>query len=116
VVAVSDVASTELPVADLAGALRSLRAQLTDAMAEGADEEVRFTLEAIEVEFEVAITREVGGDASVHFWVLTAEAKAASTTAATHRLKLQLKPGRRNPETGDLSELELGDVVNGRPA
>lgn len=113
--AVSDVASTELPTADLAGALRALRPQLPQATAEGAGDDVRFTLGAIEVEFEVAITREVGGDAGVHSWVLTAEAKGGYTTASTHRLKLQLTPQRRNRETGDRSELEHGDVVARRP-
>jgi hypothetical protein len=113
---VSDDGSIDLPGADLADAIRLLRAQLSQAMREGSAEDLRFGLGPIEVEFEVVLTKEAGVGGGVRFWVVSAEAKGMLTRASTHRVKVELQPLVRDPKTGDLSAPEIGDVVDGRPA
>jgi hypothetical protein len=76
----------------LSDAIRALRAELSASMAEGNDKELRFRLGPVEMEFEVAVTHEAGGEAGVKFWVVSAGGKGSVTSGTTHRVKLQLQP------------------------
>lgn len=80
------------PWAGLAEAVGAVRAELQTAMAEGKDQELRFTAGPVEMEFAVDIRRD--GEARVKVFVLpwTAEAQGAVSQGTTHRLKIVLQP------------------------
>jgi len=115
VVAVGDEASKDFPGADLADALRVLREQLTQAMNDGAGEELKLRLRTIEVEFEVALVRDVAATTGVRFWVVSAEGKAELRRSSTHRLKLEIQPVKRDPRTGRTSRAQVADDVTEEP-
>jgi hypothetical protein len=92
---------TDIP---LAGAIKALRADLNAAMAEGADDPLRFRLGPVEMEFLVSVTKEAGANAGVRFWVVEAGAKAGVTSASTHRLKLQLQPVDRSGRDAEIRD------------
>jgi hypothetical protein len=99
----------------LAEAIRSLRAELTQAMQEGEGQGLRFKVDPVELEFELAVTSTKGGGGGIKFWVVTAEAKLDKATTATHRIKLSLKPLVKGP-AGDEVDAIVADEVSGRPA
>jgi hypothetical protein len=98
----------------LADAIRSLRAELTQAMQEGEGQGLRFKVDPVELEFELAVTSTKGGGGGIKFWVVTAEAKLDKATATTHRIKLSLAPLMKTAE-GD-TDVVVAEEVTGRPA
>jgi hypothetical protein len=76
----------------LADAVKALRAELTSAMAEGADQALRFELGPVEMEFLLEVNREAGGEGGVRFWVVSLGASGSVTHGSTHRVTLQLVP------------------------
>jgi hypothetical protein len=99
----------------LAEAIRSLRAELTQAMQEGEGQGLRFKVDPVELEFELAVTSTKGVGGGIKFWVVTAEGKLDKATATTHRIKLSLKPLVKGP-TGDDVDAVVADEITGRPA
>jgi hypothetical protein len=91
-------------------AIRSLRSELSEAMQEGAGEQVRFRLGPVELELAVEVTQEAGGSGGVRFWVVSLEAQGKASRTSTNRLKLTLAP---ITSTGE--ELEVGGKVAIRP-
>lgn len=53
---------------------------------------LQFELGDIELDFEVAITREARAEGGVRVWVINVGASGAVTATATHRVKVTLKP------------------------
>jgi Trypsin-co-occurring domain 2 len=88
----------ERPMAvELAEMISQLRAELTTAMREGADSELRFEVGPVELELTVVVEKEATPGAKVRFWVveLGADARAASSTTQHIRLTLDPRqPGR----------------------
>jgi hypothetical protein len=76
----------------LARAIEDLRSELLLAVASGRDQPLQFRLKPIELELKLAVTREVGANAGVKFWVLDIGAKGTIGDAMTHTLKLVLEP------------------------
>jgi hypothetical protein len=76
----------------LASAIEALRSELLQAVRGGEDQEVRFALGPIELEFEVEVTREAGGEAGVKFWVIGLGAKGSRTSGTTHTVRISLSP------------------------
>ena len=76
----------------LADAVRALRAELTSAMAEGADQALRFELGPVEMEFLLEVNREAGGQGGVRFWVVSLGGSGSVARGSTHRVTLQLVP------------------------
>ena len=76
----------------LGAAIRSLRAELLQAMQDARDEELRFALGPVELEFQLTATTEASAGGAVRFWVIDAEAKGSRASASTHTLKLTLTP------------------------
>jgi len=103
----------EEPMVGLAEAIRSLRAELTQAMQEGEGQGLRFKVDPVELEFELAVTSTKGGGGGIKFWLVTAEAKLDKATATTHRIKLSLAPLMKTPE-GD-TDVVVAEEVGGRP-
>lgn len=91
-------------------AIRSLRAELSQAMEEGAGEELRFRVGPVELEFEVQLTREAGVDGGVRFWVVSVGAKGSTATATTHRVKISLQP-----QTAEGGDVAVAEAVSERP-
>ncbi|GAA1818235.1 hypothetical protein HC028_17180 [Planosporangium flavigriseum] len=79
-----------LPLADAIGELRN---ELMAAVDNATGEDLRFAVEAIEVEMQVVVTNTVKGEGGgTLFGVLTLKAGADHAKAATHKVKLMLKP------------------------
>ena len=84
-----DVSQVDVP---LASAIKALRRELVTALHEGKDQDVRFALGPIELEFQVEVSREGGGDAGIKFWVVSLGAKGTRRSGTTHTVKLSLSP------------------------
>jgi hypothetical protein len=80
------------PAIPLAKAIEDLRAELLAALKEGAGKELQFRLKPIELELKIAVTKQVGGNAEVKFWVVDLGGKGSYDNASTHTLKLTLEP------------------------
>jgi hypothetical protein len=76
---------------ELADVLAQLRANLAQAQQEGAGQDLRFALDDIEVELQVAVTKEGTGKAGVKFWVINAEAGGKLSDVTTQKIKLKMK-------------------------
>lgn len=94
----------------LANAIRSLRRELVAAVQEGQDEKVRFALGPIELELQVEITREAGGDAKIGFWVVAFGGSAGRATGSSHTVRLSLNPVLAS-ESGDVPLVVGSDEV-----
>jgi hypothetical protein len=106
------VAEFEVP---LAAAVRGLRAELVEAVREGAGEELRFALGPVVLEVELALTREAAGKAGIRFWVVSAGGKGSRSEATTHRMKLTLTPVRVDADGVARTDVVVGSEVSGRP-
>lgn len=79
-----------LPLAEAIGELRN---ELRAAVDNAAGEDLKFAVESIEVELQVVATDTLKGEAGgTLFGVLTLKGGADHAQAATHRVKLVLKP------------------------
>jgi hypothetical protein len=77
---------------ELAEMLTELRAQLLKARGEGAGEALKLEISDVEIEVQIATTKEAEGKGGVKFWVYNAEAGVAASEGTTQRLKLKLRP------------------------
>ncbi|MEH0407439.1 trypco2 family protein [[Kitasatospora] papulosa] len=77
----------ELPVM-----IRELRRALTEAMADGDGEAIRFDLGPIDIETSVTVTKEANGSAKVKFWVAEAGGGAKLSQSDVQRITLSLQP------------------------
>jgi hypothetical protein len=77
-----------IPLAEMVAALRQ---ELERAMQEGRDKAVQFALDDIELELNVGISRQAGGQGGVQFWVFTLGASASRTASTTHTIRVALK-------------------------
>jgi hypothetical protein len=84
---------------ELSAVIRELRQELSTAIDEAEDEQLKLELGAIELEVTVAMTEEADLGGKVRFWVVELGADLKGTAASTHRLKLTLQPklGDRTP-------------------
>jgi hypothetical protein len=98
----------------LAQAIKELRAELLQAIDAGKDEPLRFELDSVVLELEVALTTSGGGEAKVGLWsVLTLGGSAEHGRGTTHRLTLTLSPRLADAKPGE--KLQIGDDVAGPP-
>jgi len=99
----------------LASAIAALRRELVAAVSEGEDKGVRFALGPIELEFQVEVSSEAGGEAGVKFWVISLGGKGSRTSGTTHTVHLTLNPVLAS-EVGDDGPLVVGSEQSRRPA
>jgi hypothetical protein len=98
----------------LADAIRGLRAQLREALDEGAGEPLRLEVDSIVLELEVALSTSGQAEAKAGLWtVLTAGVSADHSRASTHRLTLTLAPKLDGAPPGQ--HLTINDQVTGLP-
>ncbi len=76
----------------LSSAIDALRRELVAALEQGKDAEVRFALGPVELEFQVEISYDAGGEAGVRFWVVTLGGKGSRSSATTHTVRVSLSP------------------------
>ncbi len=81
----------------------ALRRELLLAQQNGQKEDLRFKVEDIDVEVDVATTKEGEGIGSVKFWVYNAGLKAKLGEVRTQKLRLRLKP------LTSVGDLEISD-------
>jgi hypothetical protein len=84
------------PSIPLSKAIEDLRVELLAALREGVGQELQFRLKPIELELKVAVTKQIGGNASVKFWVVDLGSKGSIDNSTTHTLKLTLEPVGRD--------------------
>lgn len=84
--------------------IKGLRAQLVEAQREGEGEEIRFTIEDVELELEIAAETQVKGGVAAKFYVLTSKVDGSKSDRVTQRLKLKLKASK-----ADGSPIEVSD-------
>lgn len=78
---------------ELSAMLGQLRKELSTAQSEGAESELKFQIEDIEIELQVATTSKMTGKTGIKILVCwDAEASAGIDKANTQKLKLRLKP------------------------
>ena len=98
--------ASDIPLADV---IRELRRELLTAMKAGEGESLRFEVQDLEVEMQVAVTKsgEVSGGGGVKFWVLNADSSVSGKyqSSRIQKLKLKLRPktddGRKTVELAD---------------
>ena len=102
----------EANLPSLADTIAAVRRELSAAQMAGQGQPVQFRTGPVELEFEVAVTRNGGGQAGVQLWVLTLGGKGELAHATTQRIKVTLQPV--NPETGE--DAQITDAGGGPAA
>jgi hypothetical protein len=69
---------------------------------------VKFEYTSVEVDFEVAVTNEAGGNGGIKVWVVSAEAQAKRSNTQTHRVKVVMTPRTRLGEVFVNVQNEIG--------
>ncbi|MFJ5780043.1 trypco2 family protein [Streptomyces sp. NPDC093094] len=80
---------------ELSEVVRQLRGQLNQAMTEGENDPIQFELGPVELEFEVTVARQRGGEGGLKVSVLSLGAKRSRSSGSTNRMKLTLTPQNR---------------------
>ncbi|GAA5085722.1 hypothetical protein HNP84_010210 [Thermocatellispora tengchongensis] len=91
-------------------AIRALRRQLSAAVAEGRDQDLRFLLGPVELEFQVVVQRDLEAGGGVRFWIASIDGKATTSRSLTHTVRLRL-----DPKTAADEPVLTGDDVDGHP-
>jgi hypothetical protein len=76
----------------LAAVIAQARAELEQARVEGAQSNLLFQVEELELELAVEVSGSAGADAGVRLWVLSAGAKGEVRHGETNRVTVRLKP------------------------
>jgi Trypsin-co-occurring domain 2 len=95
----------------LADAIGQVRAQLEQAIEDGAQSAVAFRAGPVDLEFEVAFTRTGSVQGGFQLSVLSLGAKRDRSSAATHRVKVTLTPVDREGRdklVGDTGRRDAG--------
>ncbi|MBM7086644.1 trypco2 family protein [Micromonospora humidisoli] len=89
-----DVPTHDLTIPE---AVHSLRQQILQAVEWADDEDLTFSVNSIEVELQLTVTRTLKGKAEAGLWkVVTVGGGVDHARAATHRVLLNLKPQYRD--------------------
>ncbi len=75
---------------ELADLLRSLRSEINRARLEAADQDMRFRINAIDLELQVAVEKSAEANTGVRFWVVSLGGKGSVKSTQTHTVKLSL--------------------------
>jgi Trypsin-co-occurring domain 2 len=83
---------------ELSDVIAALRANLATAQNEGASQNLRFNIDDVEIELQVAVTKERSGSGGIKFWVVDAKAEGKFTDAITQKIKLRMKVVDTDPK------------------
>jgi len=98
----------------LAGVIGALRAELLEAVRAGENEDIRFALGTVDLEFHVAVEKKHEGSGGIKFWIMSVGVGGSSSIAETQTVKLSLTPTRTTPE-GDHAPVIVGSAQALRP-
>ncbi|MEO3779412.1 trypco2 family protein [Micromonospora sp. B11E3] len=77
----------------LSTAIELLRSELQEALADGVDSQIRFTVDSIELELELVVDASRDASGKLSLWrVLSVGGERKNNNSATHRMTLTLKP------------------------
>jgi Trypsin-co-occurring domain 2 len=79
-------------VTDLTAAIKALREELSKAMTASTDEDLRFEVGTVTMEFAVEVTADKEGHAGIKFWVVDVGGGGGRSRSATHTVTLELTP------------------------
>jgi hypothetical protein len=88
---------------ELSEVIAKLRQDLARARTEGAGKDLRFSLDEIELEFQVVVTKEGNGKLGVKFLVIDAEAGGKYANAVTQKIKLKMKLSEKGGKDTEIS-------------
>jgi hypothetical protein len=98
---------------ELATLLASLRSEIGRAQLASAGGDVRFRVDSIDLELQVAVEKTAEADAGVRFWVVSMGGKGGVKSAETHVVKMKLgavtSTGESVYTADDVSELLTTD-------
>ena len=80
------------PQIPLAKAIEALRRELAEAQREGEGQDLRFQVGPVELQLQLELSSEVGGEAGLAFWFVSIGGKGSRTSGTTHTVKLTLVP------------------------
>ena len=89
---------------ELSEMLGQLREELLKARGQSEGSNLKFQIEDIEIELQIATTKGGKGGGGVKFWVYNAEAEVNASQAKTQKLKLKLKPVGRDEKPIKVSD------------
>lgn len=93
--------------------IQMLRNELYAAVYEAHGQGLRFRVESMELELQIAVTRESEVGGGIKFWVINANGKQKTASTDHHTFKLKLQPLLDSP--GGTSELLVSDRVSYLP-
>ncbi|MFE9662572.1 trypco2 family protein [Streptomyces sp. NPDC005955] len=93
---------------ELADLLASLRTEIGRAQLDAADQDVRFRINSIDLELQVAVEKSAEANAGVRFWVASLGGGGSTRSARTHTLRLSL-----DARTSAGDPVLTGDDVSG---
>jgi hypothetical protein len=89
---------------NLVEVLAALRSQLAEARHQGEGQDLRFSLEDIEVELSFQISKDATAKGGVKFWVVTADLGGKVASEAVQKVKLKMKlSDPAQPDTNRIS-------------
>ncbi len=97
----------------LSEALIALRQELIAAWKEGEEpgQQLRFRVpEPIELTIQAAVTKNLGGEAGIKWWLVTLGAKGSRESTATHTLTLKLAPVMYDEHGTRVDVVEIDDA------
>ena len=89
----------------LAEMIGKLREELQEAQQEGQGKALKFAVDAVDLELQVTVSRDIEGGGGVKFWVYNAEAKGSMGSETVQTLRLKLKP-----ESAGGGGFQVGDI------
>ena len=89
---------------ELASVIKAVREELKKSVEESRDESIRFKVDRIQLDLQIALSHSHEGSAGLKVWVLTGDAKASRSSGTTHTVTVEL-----SARTGD------GDAVMTSP-
>jgi len=90
--------------------IESLRQELAVASKLGEGQPIRFEVGKVELELELAVTRNTTGGGGVKLWVVTAQGEHSVGQVVRHKFKLTLDPQRTSG-----GRVKVADEFNKRP-
>ena len=97
----------------LAQVIKQLRSELTTAAKDGDGEDIRFTVEDIELELDITVENQKEGNVGAKFYVLTSSYKGSKKDIITQKIKLKLKPSGKDGEKVKVSDSEKIKINKG---
>ena len=95
--------TNKFPLSDI---IINLREEILKAQQKAVGQELKFSVENIEVELQVGVTAKATAKGGVKFWVYSAEAGAEVAKQTMQKVKLTLKPSGKDGKTIEISDVE----------